>query len=672
MIMLLHLLAAFLQCSGATEFTPIAVIQGFVMGSRGQGCPDEMQIVRRIEDCQYALEMFTKNRPDKANVKQYYEDSNNYQVGCSLHLGKTGIYNDFHEFSSDAPTFFYSSADSYPVCYEEGIIPDGDEGIRIEYEHWTSDCYWFTPYDCPSGYQYYRDNFVRIDFSDCIWGTLSRECRRLRHVCATGTLHRGRNVNGIQAYQCIRQTNFGEFNDWSPIPMGYEHIFEGCVNGQNIVLYHDKSTHECAELCNADENCLAFEYGVAHGGSRTNYIPRDCQLQSSADSSGCDGTIHNLDLYVKAPAFEVTSGSQYCHVDGDCITDGADLYTNYESCSIVVLDQGNLRVFDWDVESHHRCDYDSFSVSSRRKLMFHGEQTIDPTIDPSVDPTMIPTSNPSQRPTICPSMNPIEDPTNDPTTSTTLLHPTTDPSLDPTIIPTTSPSQCPTVFPSMSPSSDPTSDPTMSTSLLDPTVHPLFDPTKSPTSSPSRRSTINPSKNPSEDPTKDPTMSTILLDPTLDPSLDPTMNPTTSPSQRPTMFPSMNPSSDPTRDPTMSTSLLDPTIDPSVDPTMIPTSNPSQRPTICPSMNPVEDPTIADSEEAAAEDQKFCGRHTPEGMFVQPGNEIFWNTDYSVTGGGWKVCLERTGSRSTQGQIPCDSPQCIGERRSLSTQGRKY
>merc|ERR1719400_1646406 len=134
MIMLLHLLAYVCQCSNAkggpnsfvTEFTPIAVIQGFVMGSRGQGCPDGMQIVRRREDCQYALEMFTKNRPDKANVEQYYEDSNNYQVGCSLHLGKTGIYNDFHEFSSNAPNFFYSSADSYPVCYEEGIIPDAD------------------------------------------------------------------------------------------------------------------------------------------------------------------------------------------------------------------------------------------------------------------------------------------------------------------------------------------------------------------------------------------------------------------------------------------------------------------------------------------------------------------------------------------------------------------
>jgi len=356
--------------SFVTEFTPIAVIQGFVMGSRGQGCP-EMQIVRRQEDCQYALEMFTKNRPDKADVEQYYEDSNNYQVGCSLHLGKTGIYNDWHEFSSNAPTFFYSSADSYPVCYEEGIIPDGDEGTRIEYDHWTSYCYWFFPYDCPSGYQYYRTE-------GCGWGMSYRECRRPRHVCATGTLHQGRNVNGIQAYKCIRQTNFGEFNDWSP-----------------------------------------------------------------------------------TPAFEVTSGSQYCHVDGNCITDGADLYTNQESCSIVVLDQGNLRVFDWDVESHvisghHRCDYDSFSVSSRRKPMLFYEEP------------------------------------------------------------------------------------------------------------------------------------------------------------------------------------------------------------------------IADSEEAAAEDQKFCGTHTPEGLFVQPGNEIFWNTDFSVTGGGWKVCLERTGSRSTQGQIPCDSPQCIEERRDLSTQGRKY
>jgi len=262
-----------------TEFTPIAEIQGYVMGARGQGCPSGMQIVMRQEDCEYALRMFTQNRPDQATVELSYEDSSNYQVGCSLYLGYTGVYNDMHEFSSNAPNFFYSSADSYPVCYEEGTRPDGNENLRVVYDHWTSGCYWFTPYDCPSGYEYYRT-------LNCGWGMSYRECRKARHICATGTLHQGREVNGIQLHTCIGQTYFGEENTWgSPL----------------------------------------------------------------TDS-----------------AFQVTSGSQYCHVDGDCITDGADRYANLETCTITVMDQGNLQVVEWDIESHYSCNWDSFSVGGQK------------------------------------------------------------------------------------------------------------------------------------------------------------------------------------------------------------------------------------------------------------------------------------------------------------------
>eukprot|EP00492_Amphilonche_elongata_P002488 TRINITY_DN273_c0_g1_i1.p1 TRINITY_DN273_c0_g1~~TRINITY_DN273_c0_g1_i1.p1 ORF type:complete len:161 (+),score=13.61 TRINITY_DN273_c0_g1_i1:50-532(+) len=133
------------------------------------------------------------------------------------------------------------------------------------------------------------------------------------------------------------------------------------------------------------------------------------------------------------PAFEVTSGSQYCHVDGDCITDGADSYADYEDCSIIVHAEGILRVLEWEIEDHDSCAYDAFSVV----------------------------------------------------------------------------------------------------------------------------------------------------------------------------------------------------------------------------------------------DEKFCGSQQPEGVLVPAGSEISWSSDYSVTYGGWKVCLERTELLSAQGQIPCDSPHCIGQRRSLQTYGRK-
>ena len=71
------------------------------------------------------------------------------------------------------------------------------------------------------------------------------------------------------------------------------------MNGNNIIKYEDYTREQCADACNADEECEGFEYGVNHGGSATDYNPRDCQLQSSADMDGCDGAYHNLDFCVK-------------------------------------------------------------------------------------------------------------------------------------------------------------------------------------------------------------------------------------------------------------------------------------------------------------------------------------------------------------------------------------
>ena len=79
----------------------------------------------------------------------------------------------------------------------------------------------------------------------------------------------------------------------------YYHFNKACVIGHNIVKYADKSIAECKSLCSARIDCLAFEYGVQYGGAGS-YKPKDCQLQSSADKSNCDGSFHNLDLYVKS------------------------------------------------------------------------------------------------------------------------------------------------------------------------------------------------------------------------------------------------------------------------------------------------------------------------------------------------------------------------------------
>ena len=61
--------------------------------------------------------------------------------------------------------------------------------------------------------------------------------------------------------------------------------------------YTHKSVDECASLCLIHESCQAFEYGVNYkgDGKATGY----CSLQDGTDRSGCDGSQHNYDLYVK-------------------------------------------------------------------------------------------------------------------------------------------------------------------------------------------------------------------------------------------------------------------------------------------------------------------------------------------------------------------------------------
>ena len=80
----------------------------------------------------------------------------------------------------------------------------------------------------------------------------------------------------------------------------YTHYTKACVGGHNIIKFTGKTVEQCKEICSAMSNCVAFEFGVAYGGAG-GYQAGDCQPQSSANRGSCDGSYHNLDLYVKDP-----------------------------------------------------------------------------------------------------------------------------------------------------------------------------------------------------------------------------------------------------------------------------------------------------------------------------------------------------------------------------------
>ena len=70
-----------------------------------------------------------------------------------------------------------------------------------------------------------------------------------------------------------------------------------CARAHNIKRVKDLSLDQCKELCAKTEGCVAFEYGVNHGGARKHYRPRDCQLNTWTNTKGCDGFYNNLDFY---------------------------------------------------------------------------------------------------------------------------------------------------------------------------------------------------------------------------------------------------------------------------------------------------------------------------------------------------------------------------------------
>lgn len=196
------------------EFTPIAEIDGYVVGARGQACPEQQAIIRKA-DCEYALRMFTKNRPDPATVDMPLEDNIQYPTGCSLNLGQVGIYNDFHMFADNSDQTFKSDPKSYPVCYKEGVIRAA--AIRPKHDWWKGECHFWKKFfdhgDCPKGFK-----INRLD--RCGWWDMGSKpvCVKTTSVCSEGTLWKGRTVKGSEASGCIGKTYFGESNTWRPSP----------------------------------------------------------------------------------------------------------------------------------------------------------------------------------------------------------------------------------------------------------------------------------------------------------------------------------------------------------------------------------------------------------------------------------------------------------------------
>ena len=82
----------------------------------------------------------------------------------------------------------------------------------------------------------------------------------------------------------------------------YVHKIKACVPGSNLQGFSGKTVEECKEVCDKHADCLAFEFGVAHGGSSPTNKPGDCRPKSSADACGCDGAHFNTDLYIKKQA----------------------------------------------------------------------------------------------------------------------------------------------------------------------------------------------------------------------------------------------------------------------------------------------------------------------------------------------------------------------------------
>ena len=112
-----------------------------------------------------------------------------------------------------------------------------------------------------------------------------------------------------------------------------------CVHGRNIKLYSNavapKTVQQCASLCDANQECKAFEYGHFYNGHLGSYKAGDCQLQSSSAIGTCNGADYNLDLYVKQTATVQLSAEQ----KGFCVKSN----NQDENSGVVRIRQGDFK-----------------------------------------------------------------------------------------------------------------------------------------------------------------------------------------------------------------------------------------------------------------------------------------------------------------------------------------
>jgi len=88
-----------------------------------------------------------------------------------------------------------------------------------------------------------------------------------------------------------------------------------CSPAHNIKRVHDLTLDQCKMLCSKTEGCVAFEYGVNHGGARKHYRPGDCQLNTWKKMKGCDGVWNNLDFYM----MKECDTTCYKHISPGCV-----------------------------------------------------------------------------------------------------------------------------------------------------------------------------------------------------------------------------------------------------------------------------------------------------------------------------------------------------------------
>jgi len=51
----------------------------------------------------------------------------------------------------------------------------------------------------------------------------------------------------------------------------------GSISGNNLYLIANQTVEQCKAICDADSECMAFEYGMSYYGTEGNYELGDCQ-----------------------------------------------------------------------------------------------------------------------------------------------------------------------------------------------------------------------------------------------------------------------------------------------------------------------------------------------------------------------------------------------------------